>query len=105
MSNDQWSLSVHPDKKDYKGPTRDIDRQELVVILIAYGIEPVKVMCDDKQVYVHFIPSEIEEFEEKYLSNKPILLSISMWAAGNEYWKNLMTLWNSKKRQRQQMSS
>ena len=102
MANHQlerFLVSENPEMKDaLSGPLRDIDREDLVELIIAYGIKPVKVEGDRKQMWFFFVADEIQEFENKYLSNIPILLSIGMYAHGREYWRNAMTLWNSKKR-------
>ena len=94
----RFLLSEHPEFKDYKGDMRDIDREDLVVIAISYGLQPIKVEADYNQMTFFFKKEEFEVFENKYISNIPILLSTAMYAQGREYWRNTMTLWRSKLR-------
>jgi hypothetical protein len=76
---------------------RDVDRERLARLMVAYGKEPVKVMGDERQVVIWFDAGETEEFESKYLSNKQILLDWRMVVYAEEWWNDLIVLWKSKK--------
>jgi len=94
-------ISINPDYKDIDLSTlqlRDIDRAELIKTMVAYGVQPVKVEGNESTISVFFLAEETEKFENNYLSNKPILIPLERWNYATEWWNNLMTLWNSKKR-------
>jgi len=75
---------------------RDIDREELVRLMISYGIETMKVMGDDHQVVVWFRAEDVAPFESKYLSNKMITVDWRMVVASFDWWRNAIVLWKSK---------
>jgi hypothetical protein len=87
-------------KDTAKNLLREIDREDLVKLLIAYGIEPVLVEGDATKVVLWFIATEIESFENRYLTNKAdMVVPVLRIAHANEYWRNLLTLWKSKLKQ------
>ena len=77
---------------------RDVDREELVKKYIMYGLEPLKVEADDDKVIVYFLASETSGFENMYFSNKEVVIPLQRVTYANEYWRDLIVLWRSKKR-------
>jgi hypothetical protein len=95
------TIAINPEKADIaKGLLRAIDREDLVKILIAFGLEPARVEGDTSKVVVFFTGSEVEKFDEQFLSNKSsMVVPVQRVIYANEYWRNLLTLWKSKMQQ------
>lgn len=75
---------------------RDIDRQGLIELLIAYGIEPVKIEGDERQIVFYFLEEDVNKLENRYLSNQSIHTEWKMVIHARELWNNTIILWKSK---------
>jgi hypothetical protein len=95
------TLVVNPDKKDVERKfLRDIDREDTIKLLVAFGLEPALVEGDDTKVVVWFVATEIEGFETRFISNKAdMVVPVVRVIYSNDYWRTLMTLWKSKMKQ------
>jgi hypothetical protein len=78
--------------------TRDFDRENLVKNMVSYGLKPVFVEGDDKAIWVHFLPIDVETFEKLLYSNADPLIPLSRIAYADEWWRNLIVSWKSMKR-------
>jgi hypothetical protein len=97
MQSIKFILSQNEVHKDVpESELRIIDRQELVQLMICFGLEPVRVEADDRQVQVLFFAKDTEKFENSYLSNKDLVVPFQRIVYANDYWRNLIVLWKSK---------
>lgn len=94
-------IAQDPERKDIsRHLLREIDREDLVINLVAFGLRPAGAEADDTKVVVLFVGSEIENFENRYLTNdSSMVVPLVRLAYAREYWRNLLTLWKSKLRQ------
>jgi hypothetical protein len=100
MSDDnRFPLWKNPSKVIPDGVIpRDLDNQDLVELVIAYGVEPTHAEGTEDVIWVYFLPDEIQKFEDALGANNHMTLSLPMVAHGKSWWRNQMILWKSKKR-------
>lgn len=74
-----------------------LDREELIIAIIALGFMPAYILGHKYKITFHFLPEEIQEAAEKLLSNKPVLIDYHRYVFARTYWLNAITLWKSTK--------
>jgi len=95
-----YTLFVNPGKRDIPiQALRDCDREDLCRVFIIYGLEPVTGVADRVRIVVFFEAAEVKQFENIYLTNKNIQVSLQRVIYATEWWRNLMTLHKSLVRQ------
>jgi len=91
-----WQNPDYADKIDL--PLRDIDRANLVILMISYGCTPIKVEGDERQIVIWFLTEETERYENNYLANKDMVIPLSRLVYAMEWWSNMLTIWHSRQR-------
>jgi len=101
--SDRFILWVNPDQEVEKDTvTRDIDKEDLFKFMVAFGCTPLyaegEATASNVIIWVHFLPAEVEKFENMYYSNKDPVLPVSRLSYANDLWRNMMASAKSKRR-------
>lgn len=101
MAESRTTLSITEGKEVASGTAiQEIDRRELVEVIIASGIEPVSVEAEPHKIIFIFVVEEIKDVVNRLLSNKPFLIDYQKLIYARDYWNNAVTLWKSSKSQK-----
>jgi len=93
----RFIVAENPSKKVEKDVVIEaINREELVVLLVASGIETVRVMGENYRMEVEFVADEIKGIVNDYSSGSPVMIEYGKVVAARSWWNDLVSLWKAK---------
>jgi hypothetical protein len=100
----RFPLWKHPEKEIPEGVvTKDYDQENLIKKYVSYGLQPIFTEADTRSIWVHFLPDEVKEFEDKYFSNITIVFTQQMLNHADQFWREMMVSWKAELRYRENL--
>jgi hypothetical protein len=67
---------------------RKLDKEDLVLAVLAHDVKPVKIVAIDRQVAFFFKNNDVDDIMMKMLANIPIPVDFHKVARALELWRN-----------------
>ena len=84
---------VNPDGK----PLTKLDKEDLVLVVLAKDVKPVKIVSTGRQVAFLFIEDEIKEITTAMLTSTPVMVDFHRVASALELWRNAIVMMKQSK--------